>query len=213
MKKEKVTRILNKLQAHYPKAKCSLNFSNPAELLVSTILSAQCTDKQVNKVTPTLFKRFPTVKALAEADIDTIKSIIRPTGFYNNKAKAIKKSMMSLMEKYDGQVPNNLEDLVELEGVGRKTANVVLGDAFGIPGIVVDTHVNRIANRLGMTDNQTPKKIEQDLMALIPVDKWTLLGHLIIDHGRKICKARKPDCGNCFLQEECRYFKKYYKKK
>lgn len=211
MKKEKAIKIIDQLEKHYPNSKCSLNFLTPAQLLVSTILSAQCTDKQVNKVTPVLFEKYPSVKSLAEADIEEIKKIIRPTGFYNNKAKAIKKSMTSLLEKFDGEVPDNLEDLVKLDGVGRKTANVVLGDAFGIPGVVVDTHVKRIANRLGMTKNDNPDKIEQDLMKLVPTEKWTLFGHLIIDHGRAICKARKPDCGNCFLQEECQYYKKLKK--
>lgn len=211
MKKADAKRILEKLENHYPNSKCSLNFLTPAQLLVSTILSAQCTDKQVNKVTPILFDKYPSVKSLAEADLEEIKKIIRPTGFYNNKAKAIKKSMTSLLEKFDGEVPDNLEDLVKLDGVGRKTANVVLGDAFGIPGMVVDTHVKRIANRLGMTKQENPDKIEQDLMKLLPAEKWTLFGHLIIDHGRGICKARKPDCDNCFLQEECQYFKKLKK--
>jgi endonuclease-3 len=211
LKKADAKRILEKLENHYPNSKCSLNFLTPAQLLVSTILSAQCTDKQVNKVTPILFDKYPSVKSLAEADLEEIKKIIRPTGFYNNKAKAIKKSMTSLLEKFDGEVPDNLEDLVKLDGVGRKTANVVLGDAFGIPGMVVDTHVKRIANRLGMTKQENPDKIEQDLMKLLPAEKWTLFGHLIIDHGRGICKARKPDCDNCFLQEECQYFKKLKK--
>lgn len=211
MKKEKAIRIINKLEAHYPNSKCSLNFSNPAQLLVSTILSAQCTDKQVNKVTPILFEKYPTVEALAYADMDEIREIIRPTGFFNNKAKAIKKSMTSLMEKFNGNVPGSLDELVKLEGVGRKTANVVLGDAFGVPGVVVDTHVKRISNRLGMTKNEDPKKIEQDLMKLLPPERWTLFGHMIIDHGRKICKARKPDCDNCFLQDECQYYKKLKK--
>lgn len=175
---------------------------------MATMLSAQCTDKQVNKVTPILFDTFPSVRALADADLDEIKKIIRPTGFYNNKAKAIKKSMNSLQDKYDGEVPENLDDLVKLDGVGRKTANVVMGDAFNVPGIVVDTHVKRIANRLGMTKNENPNKIEQDLMKLLPKEKWTLFGHMIIDHGRAVCKARKQDCENCFLQDECRFFKK-----
>ncbi|MBN2279058.1 MAG: endonuclease III [Candidatus Marinimicrobia bacterium] len=208
MKKEIVQKIIEKLKKNYPDSKCSLEFQDPAQLLVATMLSAQCTDKQVNKVTPILFETFPSVKALADADLEEIKAIIRPTGFYNNKAKAIKKSMKSLQDKYQGEVPDNLDDLVKLDGVGRKTANVVLGDAFGIPGIVVDTHVKRIANRLGMTRNENPDKIEQDLMKLLPPEKWTLFGHMIIDHGRAICKARKPECEKCFLQEECRFYKK-----
>ncbi len=208
MEKEKAIRIINQLESHYPDSKCSLNFSNPAQLLVSTILSAQCTDKQVNKITPRLFEKYPTIEDLATAELEDIKKIIRPTGFYNNKAKAIKKSMTSLLEQFNGRVPDNLDALIKLDGVGRKTANVVLGDAFGIPGIVVDTHVKRISKRLGMTKNDDPKKIEQDLMKLLPPERWTLFGHLVIDHGRKICKARKPDCENCFLQQECQYYKK-----
>ncbi|MFP4547763.1 MAG: endonuclease III [Fidelibacterota bacterium] len=208
MDKEKAIRIINQLENHYPDSKCSLNFSNPAQLLVATILSAQCTDKQVNKVTPRLFEKYSTVEALATAELDDIKKIIRPTGFYNNKAKAIKKSMTSLLEKFKGRVPDNLDELIKLDGVGRKTANVVLGDAFGIPGIVVDTHVKRISNRLGITKKDDPKKIEQELMKLIPPERWTLFGHMTIDHGRKICKARKPDCEHCFLQQECQYYNK-----
>lgn len=207
MKKAIVLKIIEKLEKHYPDSKCSLEFTKPSELLVATMLSAQCTDKQVNKVTPILFETFPSVTALADADLEEIKAIIRPTGFYNNKAKSIKKSMQSLIDKYDGKVPDNLNDLVKLDGVGRKTANVVLGDAFGIPGVVVDTHVKRITNRLGMTKNENPDKIEKDLMKLLPAEKWTLFGHMIIDHGRAVCKARKPECENCFLQEECKYFK------
>jgi len=208
LKKEKVIRILNKLEKYYPDSKCSLNVLNPAQLLVSTILSAQCTDKQVNKVTPVLFKKYPTIEALATAELADIKKIIQPTGFYNNKAKAIKNSMATLLKKFNSRVPDKLEELVKLEGVGRKTANVVLGDAFGIPGIVVDTHVKRISIRLGLTKNDDPRKIEQDLMKLIPPERWTLFGHMVIDHGRKICKARKPDCDHCFLQQECQYYKK-----
>ena len=208
MKKDKVLQIIHKLEKYYPDSKCSLSFSNPSELLIATILSAQCTDKQVNKVTPILFEKFPDVKSLAEADLDEIKTIIHSTGFYNNKAKSIKKSMISLQDKFGGEVPDKLDDLVKLDGVGRKTANVVLGDGFGIPGIVVDTHVSRLANRLGFTKNKTPEKIEKDLMKNIPREKWTVFGHMIIDHGRKYCKARKPDCENCFLQEECKYYKK-----
>ena len=209
MNEKIVLRIIEKLEENYPDSKCSLEFKNSAQLLVATILSAQCTDKQVNKVTPILFETFPTVKALAKADLEEIKAIVRPTGFYNNKAKSIKKSMNSLLDKFNGEVPNNLDDLVKLDGVGRKTANVVLGDAFGVPGVVVDTHVKRIANRLGLTKNEDPNKIEKDLMKIIPSEKWTMFGHMIIDHGRIICKARKAECEKCFLQEECRFFKKF----
>jgi len=187
----------------YPNSKCSLVFQQPHELLVSTILSAQCTDKRVNRVTPGLFKKYPTPRTFAAADIDELKNDIRSTGFYNNKAKAIKESMRDIVGKYNSKIPNTLENLVMLKGVGRKTANVVLGDAFGIPGVVVDTHVKRLSNRIGLTKNSNPEKIEQDLMKVFPSEQWTLLGHLMIDHGRSICIARKPKCPDCFLNDIC----------
>lgn len=187
----------------YPNAQCSLKFVNPRELLISTILSAQCTDKRVNQVTPGLFKKYASAKAFASADIDELKNDIRSTGFYNHKAKSIQQSMRAIVEKHNGNVPDTLEDLLKLNGVGRKTANVVLGDAFGIPGVVVDTHVKRLSNRMGLTKNSDPEKIEQDMMNLFPPEQWTLLGHLMIDHGRSICIARKPRCNECFLNDIC----------
>ncbi|MBL7068061.1 MAG: endonuclease III [Candidatus Marinimicrobia bacterium] len=195
--------IFSRLKNAYPAAKCSLQFRSPHELFVSTILSAQCTDKRVNQVTSALFRKYPTVKAFAESDIEELKEVIRSTGFYNHKARAIQVSMKTIMEKYNGEVPESLEELVKLDGVGRKTANVVLGDAFGIPGIVVDTHVKRLSNRMGLIKNTDPLKIEQDLMKLFPPDQWTLLGHLMIDHGRSICIARKPKCPDCSLNDIC----------
>ncbi|MFH1249717.1 MAG: endonuclease III [bacterium] len=201
--KQLANEIFNRLQIHYPNAKCSLVFQQPHELLVSTILSAQCTDKRVNQVTPGLFIKYPTLQSFAVADIDELKNDIRSTGFYNNKAKTIKESMQDIINKYDGTIPNTLEKLVGLKGVGRKTANVVLGDAFGIPGIVVDTHVKRISRLLGLTKNSAPVKIEQDLMQLFPSEHWTILGHLMIDHGRAICVARRPKCDKCFLNDIC----------
>jgi len=198
-----VDEILARLIDNYPDAQCSLDFVKPHELLVSTILSAQCTDKQVNKVTPALFRKYPTPQAFAEADPEELREMIRSTGFFNNKAKSIRNAMRAVVTKFDGRVPHTLEELLQLEGVGRKTANVVLGDAFGTPGIVVDTHVKRIARRLGLTENNDPVRIEFDLMALIPEEHWTLFGHLIIDHGRAICQARKPRCQNCFLHDIC----------
>ena len=206
MKKDlrnRASEIFNRLKKHYPDSACSLVFQKPHELLVSTILSAQCTDKRVNQVTPGLFQKYPTPKAFAEADIDELINDIRSTGFYNNKAKAIKATMTDIVEKYNGNVPNRLDQLIQLRGVGRKTANVVLGDAFGIPGIVVDTHVKRISNLLGLTKNDDPVKIEQDLMQLFPPEQWTALGHLFIDHGRAVCIARRPKCGKCFLNDIC----------
>jgi len=195
--------IFSRLKNAYPTAKCSLQFRSPHELLISTILSAQCTDKRVNQVTPGLFKKYPTVKAFAIADIEELKNDIRSTGFYNHKAKSIQQSMRAIVEKHSGDVPGTLGKLILLNGVGRKTANVVLGDAFGIPGIVVDTHVRRLSNRMGLTKNSNPEKIEQDLMKLFPPDQWTLLGHLMIDHGRAICIARKPKCPDCSLNDIC----------
>ena len=201
--KQLANEIFNRFQTHYPDAKCFLVFQQPHELLVSTILSAQCTDKRVNQVTPGLFIKYPTLQSFAVADINELKNDIRSTGFYNNKAKAIKESMQDIINKYDGKIPNTLEKLVGLKGVGRKTANVVLGDAFGVPGVVVDTHVKRISRLLGLTKNSGPVKIEQDLIRLFPPEQWTLLGHLMIDHGRAICVARRPKCDKCFLNDIC----------
>lgn len=195
--------IFSRLKNAYPTAKCSLQFRKPHELLVSTILSAQCTDKRVNRVTPALFRKYSTVKAFAESDIEELKADIRSTGFYNHKAESIRNSMRTIIEKFGGEVPRNLRGLTSLDGVGRKTANVVLGDAFGIPGIVVDTHVRRLSNRMGLTNNSDPEKIEQDLMKLFPPEQWTLLGHLMIAHGRAVCVARKPKCNECFLNDIC----------
>jgi len=154
-------------------------------------------------VTPDLFNKYPTVKAFAEADIEELKEDIRSTGFYNHKAESIRNSMRTIIEKFGGEVPRNLSDLTSLDGVGRKTANVVLGDAFGIPGVVVDTHVKRLSNRMGLTKNTDPLKIEQDLMEFFPPKQWTLLGHLMIAHGRAVCVARKPKCNECFLNDIC----------
>jgi endonuclease-3 len=154
-------------------------------------------------VTPGLFQKYPTARAFAEADLEELKNDIRSTGFFNNKAKAIKAAMQSVVEKFGGEIPGTMDDLVQLEGVGRKTANVVLGDAFGVPGVVVDTHVRRLAYRLGLSENTDPDKIEQDLMQLFPPEQWTLLGHLLINHGRAICTARNPQCKKCCLNDIC----------
>jgi len=200
---QKIKNILNILDEHYPDVKVALHYSNPLELLVATILSAQCTDERVNQITPYLFKKYPTAKNYATADLKTLEEDIKPTGFYKNKAKHIKKCCQVLVEKYHGQVPANLEVLTKLPGIGRKTANVVLGNAFGIPGIVVDTHVRRVANRLGLTKHQDPLKIEKDLMQLIPKEKWTKFSLQLTWHGRRICKARKPQCNKCPLHKWC----------
>jgi len=198
-------KIYDKLIEHYPEAACSLRHKDPWQLLIATILSAQCTDKQVNKVTKKLFSKYRNVEELAGANIEKVKKIIRPTGFYNNKARSIIGASQFIVENYNGKVPDSMEKLLELPGVGRKTANVVLGDGFGIAGVVVDTHVKRISNRLGLTDRSNPDKIEQDLMDILPRKTWTSFGHLIIAHGRTLCKARNPLCDQCFLFQDCPY--------
>ncbi|MBL7543529.1 MAG: endonuclease III [Bdellovibrionaceae bacterium] len=188
----------------YPNAYCELNHKNPYELLIATILSAQCTDERVNKVTPQLFLTFPSPDDMARADVEKIEQLIKSTGFYKNKAKNIKQCCVDICEKHDGLVPQNLENLVALAGVGRKTANVVLGVAFNIPnGIVVDTHVSRLSQRMGLSKNKTPEKIEQDLLAIVPKKNWIQLSHQMIFHGRQICKARNPQCMTCPMQTIC----------
>ena len=195
--------ILRRLKKAYPKSRCSLDHRNPFQLLVATILSAQCTDERVNQVTPRLFARFPDAQALAEASLEDIIEIIRPTGFFNNKAKSIKACSQALVEKHGGEVPPDMEAMVKLPGVGRKTANVVLGSGFGIPGIVVDTHVSRLTRLLGLTTNRDPVKIEMDLQKIVDKEDWVAFGHLFIDHGRAVCKARRPKCGECVLNDLC----------
>jgi len=202
---DKVKSILKILEQLYPDAKCSLDYRDALQLLVATILSAQCTDERVNVVTPALFRKYPSAKAYAEAPIEELEEAIRSTGFYHNKAKALKGSCVLIDEEFGGQVPADLDALVKLPGIGRKTANVVLGNAFGIPGIVVDTHVARLAARLGLTGQKDPDKIERDLMAVIPRDKWIKFCHQLIQHGRKICIARKPRCSICALRPHCNY--------
>ncbi len=202
---DRIKSILNVLDELYPDAQCSLSFDNPLQLLIATILSAQCTDERVNKVTPALFQKYPTTKSFAETQIEELEQDIRSTGFYHNKAKAIKESCRVLVERYEGKVPPSLDAMVELPGIGRKTANVVLGNAFQIPGIVVDTHVDRVSTRLGLTDRKDRDKIEQDLMEAVPREKWIKFCHQLIQHGRKICIARKPKCSLCTLRPFCDY--------
>ncbi|MDH5804695.1 MAG: endonuclease III [Gemmatimonadota bacterium] len=202
--KTRAKAVIRKLDKQYPDAECSLTFKNPFELLVATILSAQCTDARVNMVTKDLFKRYTSVKQYAEADLDELSEIIRSTGFFRNKAKNLIGMANALRERHGGRVPKTLAELAALPGVGRKTANVVLGNAFGIDeGVVVDTHVKRISNRLGFTKHQDPVKIEQDLIELIPQKRWTLFPHLMIQHGRAICQARKPKCEICPIHDLC----------
>ena len=187
----------------YPDAHCALNHETPLQLLIATILSAQCTDVRVNLVTPALFAKYPTAKAFAESAIGELESLIQSTGFFRNKAKNIKACCQAIVEQHGGEVPGNLEDLVVLPGVGRKTANVVLGNAFEIPGITVDTHVHRLSQRLGLTKKDDPVKIELDLMDLIPRNEWTDFSHRMIFHGRQVCFARKPACSQCLMNKFC----------
>ena len=197
--------ILPVLKKTYPAAKCSLDFTTPLELLVATILSAQCTDERVNIVTKTLFKKYRSAKDYAAAPQEQVEKDIQSTGFYRNKAKAIRGMAQALLENHNGEVPETMDDLTALAGVGRKTANVVLGNAFGKNvGVTVDTHVTRVANRLGLTDHLVDAvKIEQDLVRIVPQEEWTLWSHLLIHHGRAICQARKPTCEACPLLPHC----------
>jgi endonuclease-3 len=202
---ERAARILAILNQRYPQVKPQLLYRNPFELLVATILSAQCTDNQVNRVTPRLFQRLRRPKDFAKTPAAEIEELVRPTGFYRNKARNIKACCAALVEHYDGQVPRTIEELVALPGVGRKTANVVLGAAFNTPGIVVDTHVARISNRLGLTRQKDPKKIEVDLMRVIPKKQWSDFSLRLIFFGRETCTARKPKCPVCPLNPFCPY--------
>ena len=196
--------IIRRLKKQYPDAGCSLTHRSPLQLLVATILSAQCTDERVNIVTKVLYCKYKTARDYANADPAVLEEEIRSTGFYRNKTKSIISMAQDLVDKHGGQVPQTMEELTSLRGVGRKTANVVLGNAFGIDeGIVVDTHVKRISNRLGLTRNEDPEKIEQDLTELIPRSEWTLWPHLLIHHGRAICQARKPKCEMCTINDLC----------
>jgi endonuclease-3 len=195
-----IYRILTK---EYPDARCELDFNSPLELLIATVLSAQCTDVRVNAVTPVLFKRFPTLETLAAAKLSDVEEIIYSTGFFRSKAKNIKELANIILNNFDGEVPNDLAKLVTLPGVGRKTANVVLGNAFGIPGLTVDTHFGRLSRRFGWSKSNDPVKVENDVAKLIPEKEWTLLSHKLIWHGRRICHSRKPECGICPLAKLC----------
>jgi endonuclease-3 len=195
-----IYRILTK---EYPDARCELDFNSPLELLIATVLSAQCTDVRVNAVTPVLFNRFPTLETLAAAKLSEVEEIIYSTGFFRSKAKNIKELANKILNDFGGEVPNDLAQLVTLPGVGRKTANVVLGNAFGIPGLTVDTHFGRLSRRFGWSTATDPVKVENDVAKLIPEKEWTLLSHKLIWHGRRICHSRKPECGICPLAKLC----------
>jgi len=196
--------VLDRLLTRYPDAHCALDFRDAFELLCATILSAQCTDKRVNMVTPTLFAQYPNATALAAARQEDVEEIIKSTGFFRNKAKSLIGMASALVERHGGEVPADMDALVVLPGVGRKTANVILGNAFGRnDGIVVDTHVTRLSNRLGFTTDTDAVKIEQALLPLFPQERWTMLSHLLIDHGRQVCDARKPRCADCVLEDVC----------
>lgn len=200
----KISEIIERLKKKYPHTKTALVFRNPLEILVATILSAQCTDKQVNKVTPAIFEKYKTAKDYANADMKVFDQEIKSTGFYRNKAKHIINTCKIVSHKFNNKVPNSMSELLSLPGVARKTANIVLGNAYNIvEGIAVDTHVKRLSKRIGLSKNTDPKKIEQDLMKLIPKSEWFNITNLLIDHGRNICKAKKPDCSNCFIADIC----------
>jgi endonuclease III len=201
---KRVAAILAKLDEAYPAATCELHHNNAFQLLISTILSAQCTDVRVNQVTPGLFQKYPTPEAFAHANPAAIEQEIRPTGFFRNKTKSILGASKALLERFGGQVPRTMDEILTLPGVARKTANVVLGTAYGIAsGVVVDTHVQRLSQRLDLTRNEDPKKIEQDLIKVIPQDRWILFSHQLIWHGRRVCAARKPKCLECNLERIC----------
>jgi endonuclease-3 len=200
----RIKKIIAALDQAYPKAHCELNHADPLQLLIATILSAQCTDKRVNLVTAELFKKYNSPKDFADVPLAELEQAIKTTGFFRNKAKNIRACCHKLVELYNGQVPRTMEELTQLDGVGRKTANVVLGNEFGMNvGVVVDTHVTRLSNRLGLTNQKSPEKIERDLMALVPQKQWTLFSHWLIWHGRRRCFARKPDCEHCEICKLC----------
>jgi len=201
--RQRLRKIWPILKQTYPDAGIALKFVNPLELLIATILSAQCTDKRVNMVTPALFKKYKSARDWAEAELEEIENDIKSTGFFRNKARNIKAACSKIVSDFDNRVPGTMEELLSLPGVGRKTANCVLGDAFGIPGITCDTHVIRLARRLGLSENTDAVKLEFDLAEIVPKRNWTKFSHLIITHGRNVCKARKPDCPRCPIAEHC----------
>lgn len=212
-REEKIFIIEERLTKLYPDSKCTLDYDTPFKLLIATQLAAQCTDARVNIVTKTLFIKYPTVESFAEADLHELEQDIKSTGFYHNKAKNIIACAKKLLSDFGGEVPRSMDELLSLAGTGRKTANLVLGDAFGIPGIVIDTHAKRLSGRIGLTKEETPEKIELDLKAFVPERYMTKLGHHMVDHGRAVCTARKPNCEDCVLSDICEYCKNTKKAK
>lgn len=211
MNQEKAVKIIKKLKEMYPEATCSLDFKSPFQMLVAVCLSAQCTDERVNKTTPAIFEKYPTVNDFDNMDIKVLEELIHPCGFYKNKAKNLKSASRMIVEKFNGEVPNNMEDLTSIPGVGRKSANVIMLEAFHNPqGIAVDTHAKRISNRLGFSNESDPLKIEQDLLKVIPKEYYYDVNHLLVWHGRKTCTARNPKCEECALKDLC---KEYLSKK
>lgn len=202
-KRARAVEVQSRLSDAYPDACCSLNHSNPLELLVATILAAQCTDERVNQVTPSLFRKYPNAQAYFDAPREDLEQDIHSCGFYRNKAKNIQSMCRELLERHGGQVPGTMEELLRLAGVGRKTANVLLGECFGAPGIIVDTHCGRIARRLGFTTQEEPAKVERDLMNLLPKERWRTFSHCMVFHGRAMCQARAPQCPRCPVREWC----------
>jgi endonuclease-3 len=202
-RRPRARQISRRLARLYPDARCALDHGSPLQLLVATILSAQCTDARVNLVTPGLFARYPDAIAFADADPRELEKAVQSTGFFRNKARNIRACCKKIVDEHGGQVPDTLEALVQLPGVGRKTANVILGNSFGVPGITVDTHVRRLSRRMGLTTQDDPEKIERDLMELIPKKGWTMFSHRMILHGRRVCRARKPNCDGCTLAAVC----------
>lgn len=207
-RKERAALACEELEKLYPDVECSLVYDKPYELMFATRLAAQCTDARVNIVTETLFKKYPTLEAFANADLEELEQDVKPCGFYHTKAKSLKEMAGQLIERFGGEVPQTMEELLSLSGVGRKTANLILGDVYGKPAVVTDTHCIRITGRLGLTDNKEPAKVEKDLIKLLPPDISNHFCHQTVQFGRDICRARKPDCGNCPLNYFCRYYAK-----
>lgn len=205
MEKPAISKIIKELDKLYPEAGCSLEYSDPLQLMVATQLAAQCTDARVNIVTKDLFRNYVTVHDFASADPAELEQDIKSTGFYRNKARNIINACKMIITDFNGKVPSNMDDLLKLPGVGRKTANLILGDIFGIPGIVVDTHAARLSYRIGLTANKDPEKIEYDLMKAIPIECWTKFCHQLVYHGRAVCNARKPRCEECTIRKCCKY--------